>query len=200
MHATRLCRRSLLSCFPVERFISCVGERDGTVKFWNVTTQQAERTVRLLDTEDWPKNDRTWPIMALWSSGQLLTVGTVELLRLWNSTTGAAVGEFSRKKPLTVAFSRNSQSLAALYDNEGTLWNVTMRQVSSKFNGFSASAVAFSPDGRFLALGMTDGTVRLTNARPATAWAFETRSLSSLTFSADGSLLASGYKEGIVNI
>jgi WD40 repeat protein len=128
--------------------------------------------------------------MAFSPSGQLLAAGIDDSVTLWNTTTGAAVGDFPRETLCSFAFSPNGQILAVSTTDDVTLWNVSTTQVYSKLNLNYPTAVAFSPDERFLACGMLDATVMLFNARHATARDFAMPSVNLLTFSADGSLLA----------
>ena len=185
---------------------------DGTVRLWNLATQQAVGA---------PLPAPTGPLaivssMAFSPDGNLLAiVGDSGTVRLWNPTTRQAVGTLpadtgSVEGETSVAFSPDGKLLAIAGD-AGTvrLWNPATRQaVGAPFlavaNG-GLDGVAFSPDGRLLATADLAGYVQLWNratgqAVGAPLLAVTNGGLDGMAFSPDGKLLATAGGDGTVRL
>ncbi len=89
-------------------------------------------------------------VMAFSSDGKFLAVGFKELVRLWNTTTGAVINSFLDYGIECLSFSPNSRNLVFGDRYRVTLWNVDEKRGSTILNSNGASAVTFSPEGEFI--------------------------------------------------
>ncbi|MGR4851310.1 nSTAND1 domain-containing NTPase [Streptomyces sp. LARHCF252] len=145
--------------------------------------------------------------------------GTV---RLWDTTTGRALGEPLRlgtARVSAVAFAPADRNLLAATGDGGAvrLWDVRDRKRPRALGGPLVShdednvvSVAFAPDGRTLATAGDDGTVRLWNltdpahpaplGKPAEADGSDDGSVRAVAFAPEGRTLATAGYDGTVRM
>jgi WD40 repeat protein len=106
-----------------------------------------------------------------------------------------------------LAFSPDSQMLAAADSDEVRLWNVqhlTGAPIIITGDKWSLTAIAFSPQDGILAVSGTDAIVRLLSVATPNDVVGELRgrqsSVSALAFRPDGLVLASGNDGGVVTM
>ena len=173
------------------------GSIDGTIKLWDVTTQQT------IDTLE--GHMETVSSVAFSPDGTLASGdGTI---KLWDVTTQQTIDtlEGHTAGVGSVAFSPDGVTLASgSWDGTVKLWDVTTRQDIATLEGHTdaVSSVSFSPDGRTLASGSWDGTVKLWNVttRQSIVTLWHATPVGSVSFSLDGVTLASGSWDGTVKL
>ncbi|MGY1960773.1 WD40 repeat domain-containing protein [Nocardia gipuzkoensis] len=198
--------------FSRDQRILATSDRRGSVRLWNVATQQ--QIGRAL-TDGHSVN---FVAIAFSQDSQILATGGQEGVQLWNVATQQPIGQpfaySTQGGPQAVAFSPDSRTLATGYYN-GTvrLWNVATQQqvghpITVDADSFRVSSVAFSPDGQTLATGHQHG-VQLWNVATQqqighslifniTASAFD--SVDAVAFSPDGQTLATGHQSHTVRL
>ena len=176
------------------------GSWDGTVKLWDVATQQSFTTL----------DEHTSGISSVSFSrdGTLLASGSHDrTVRLWNVATrqNIAILDEHTGEVSSVSFSRDGTLLASgSHDRTVKLWDTATRQNIATFpHTAEILSVSFSRDGALLASGLWDGTVELWDV--ATRQSFttldeHTSGVSSVSFSRDGTLLASGSHDRTVKL
>jgi WD40 repeat protein len=125
------------------------------------------------------------------------------VIRLWEPTTGAPLGEMGCRGMATraLAFGADGRTLAALNGATLRVWDVPTRQevVRHKVGTKYLTALAFSPDGRTLATVGNDGTVRLwdTSAwQECAAFRWKAGRLQTVAFAPDGMRAAAAGSTG----
>ena len=174
------------------------GAYDGTVKLWDVTTQQNIATLRLEGSSTAFSSDGTILASGSWD-------GTV---KLWDIATqqNIATLEGHTAGINSVSFSLDGGPLASgSYDKTVKLWNVATRQSIATLEGHGGfvTSVSFSLDGGTLASGSYDKTVKLWNVATRQSIATlegHTEGISSVSFSLDGRTLASGSWDSTVKL
>jgi WD40 repeat protein len=140
-----------------------LGERDSTIKLWNLKTGQVIQTLRLQPTDG--------IVDTLWISSdgkRLASATTQNKLQLWDISTGRLIRTFVNENVnlnyrLPIQFSPNGQQLStADIDHSVKLWNATngARIVTLQGHSQGIQSVAFSPDGQTLASSSADHTVK----------------------------------------
>jgi WD40 repeat protein/serine/threonine protein kinase/tetratricopeptide (TPR) repeat protein len=138
----------------------------------------------------------------------VLTGGDDFKARLWDATSGAAVGPVL-EHPGTVhavAFSPDGKTLlTGCADSTARLWETaTARPIGSPIrNQGKVMAVAFSPDGKTFLTGCTDGTARLwdaTTGLPICPPLVHKNPVMSAAFRPDGKSLVIGCYDGTVSL
>ncbi|MFK8185283.1 MAG: NACHT and WD repeat domain-containing protein [Phormidesmis sp.] len=132
-------------------------------------------------------------------------------LRLWDSKTGASIGELATSHRLgvnSVAFSPNGKILVS-GSRDGTLqiWDVPtgepMGELLNNPTGIIQS-VAFSPDNKTFVSGGQGGVLRLWDAKTGMSinkpLKASESSISSVAFSPDGKTLVSGSSDGTLRL
>ncbi len=175
------------------------GSWDGTVKLWDVATQQSITTL----------DEHTSGVSAVSFSrdGTLLASGSHDrTVKLWDVATQQSIttldehtGEVS-----SVSFSRDGALLASgSWDGAVKLWDMATRQNIATFpHTAEVLSVSFSRDGMLLVSGLWDGTVELWDVatRQNIATLPHRAGVLSVSFSRDGALLASGSWAGTVKL
>lgn len=138
---------------------------DQTLKVWNLTTGELQRTIAL------DQSDGIAQTLLISPDGQRLATATNRnTIQLWDTQTGQLVrtmiDEAIDQRPgMPLAFSPDGQTLAtAAPDNRIQLWNARSGARIITLQGYTEALqdLAFSPDGQYLA--SSDGqTARLWN-------------------------------------
>jgi len=183
--------------FSPDGLTLAVGDNDGHVGLWNLTSRK--RTGTLIEGS---------PVesVAFSPNGQTLAVGdesgNVGLWNLMSGTRSAPLNEGSLVE--SVAFSPNGQTLA-VGDNDGHvgLWNPTTgARITALDEGSSVHSIAFNPNGQTLAAGDDRGHVGLWNLinelRDTTL--SEGSPVQSVTFNPSSQTLVVGDKAGGVGV
>ena len=174
------------------------GSWDGTVKLWDVMTQQDIATLR-------SEGDR----LSFSSDGETLATGSWDgTVKLWDVTTQQEIDTLPGHTDQvdSVSFSRDGSTLATgARDGTVKLWDVAARQEIDTLTGHTdqVDSVSFSSDGSTLATGSWDGTVKLWDV--ATHRNIGTlphgTGVNSVVFSpVDATLLATGARDGTVKL
>ena len=201
---------------PDGRTLAC-GNRDGTVGFWNIDTQQRITTLPpppVLRYKSWGWHPWRVESVAFSPNDKVLaTVGNTQIY-LWECISNGA--PWCQKAILTghtsfvssVAFSPDGSLIASgSGDHTIRIYNARSGQHKTTLTGHTryVSSVAFNPDGRTLASGSSDGTVRLwdvvTGEEKMTLTGHNPW-VTSVAFSPDGKTLASsgGWRDKSVRL
>ena len=184
---------------PVDATLAA-GSDDGTVKLWDVETQQDIGTL-----EGHTDGVRS---VAFSSDGRTLASGSDDgTVKLWDVETQQDIGtlEGHTDGVRSVAFSSDGRTLAS-GSNDGTvkLWDVGSRELVGTLEAHKNGviSVAFSPDGATLASGSWDGTIKLWDmgSRELVGTPAGHRKGVSVAFSPDGAALASGSWDGTIKL
>ncbi len=188
------------------------GSFDGTVRLWDVITDQQIGATLVGPTGV----DNEVNSVAFSPDGKVLAGGSDDAIWLWNVATHKQIGD-----PITghigiiesVAFSPDDKIFATgSFDGTVRLWDVATHQQIGKTIAVDTSAsldhavnsVAFSPDGKTLATGSDDHTVRLwgvaAQQQIGTPLTGHTGWVTSVAFSPDGKTLASGSADGTARL
>ncbi|WP_241245623.1 pentapeptide repeat-containing protein, partial [Candidatus Protofrankia datiscae] len=155
-----------------------VGEPDGTIRLWDITT--GHPIGRLTHPTDQTSPDRT-------TTSGATDRGTADRTGHSGTARGSAGGG---------AAGRDSTGRGSAGREDGAGHGGDGRDAA-------AMAIAFSPDGAALAVGRDDGTVRLSTiatGRQAGLLTGHIGAVRAVTFSPDGSLLATGGDDGTVRL
>jgi eukaryotic-like serine/threonine-protein kinase len=166
-------------------------EPAGAVALWNWSTGELLR-----------RFDEPGRALALSSDGGLLAVaGTNNVIRVWDTATGALVREWPENEPVwSLNFSPDGRSLlSAGWSSDVSLWKLDAPSpqilAGHQFHVWSA---AFSQDGATMATTSSDQTVRLWDAATLKQKAVlrgHDSEVWCVAFSPDGKLLATGGKD-----
>ncbi|MDB9446990.1 WD40 repeat domain-containing protein [Anabaena sp. CS-542/02] len=186
--------------FSPDGQILASGSDDGTIKLWDVATQ--EEIATLTGHSDSVNS------VAFSPDGRTLASGSWDDIKLWDVATQEEIATLTghSSSVYSVAFSRDGQTLASgSWDNTIKLWDVATQGSIATLTGHSGSvnSVAFSPDGRTLASGSDDGTIQLwdvaTQGSIATLTG-DSYGVNSVAFSPDGRTLASGSGDETIKL
>ena len=168
------------------------GNRDGTVRLWDVATATLLNTL-----------EHTGTISVAFSlDGTTIASGSLDTtVRLWDAATGSVLNTLEGHTDLvySVAFSPDGSTLAsASSDDTVRLWDVATATLLNTLEHTRVSSIAYSPDGTTIASGSWDTTVRLWDAATGTLknTLEHTGSIYSVAFSPDSATIASGLGVG----
>ena len=174
------------------------GSDDGTIKLWNLTTNQDVANLR--------GHYSTIDVVAFSNDGKILSSGSDDgTIKLWNLETNKEIATLSSHSGSIwfVAFSKNGKTLAsASSDYTIKLWNLDTNEEIATLNEHSdhVTVVSFSPDGKILASGSRDNTIKLwdleKNEMIATLEGHSS-TVTSLAFSDKNTLISSSYDNKI---
>ena len=174
---------------------------DGTIKLWDVATQQ------IIDTF----SEGYWGYVSpvLFSPDGTTIAANSTIFTPSGSNSTVKLWDVESRQKITILNTQNSAisfspdgaiiALGAASDGTITLWDVAIQQIIDTLEGHTTyiNSVSFSPDGSMLASNSSDGTIKL--------WDVTTRQIidtlrptaGSVSFSPDGNILASGSHQGI---
>lgn len=171
------------------------GTSDASVRVWNLAT----RTVTATLPHDQPVTSVAWD-----GTGRIAAADADGSVALWRMP-GPVLR--TRNASDSVAYSPDGKTIA-VGGSSLQLWNAARHalvRVMPLPGGMFVNSTAFSPDGTRIALAVSDGTVRVVDARtlkPVTAplRASGTGTAESVAFGHDGSLLAAGGDDGYLRL
>ena len=184
----------------VDATLLAAGSRDGTVKLWDVVTQQDIATFR---------HTSGVHSVSFSSDGAILATGSWDgTVKLWDVTTQQDIATLKvyTEGITSVAFSSDEVTLATgSHDGTVKLWDVeTERDIATFRHTSGVHSVSFSSDGAILATGSWDRTVKLWDvATRQNIATFEehTAEVNSVVFSpVDPTLLATGSSDSTVKL
>ena len=139
--------------------VVAAGLWDGTIKLWDIATQQNIGTL--------PGHTKRVTSVAFSRDGTTLASGSHdETVKLWNVATGANFADLRHTaRVISVAISSDGVVAAGLWDGTIKLWDVATQQniATLEEHTDSVTSVSFSRDGTILASGSYDRTVKLWN-------------------------------------
>ncbi|KHN94141.1 wd-repeat protein [Metarhizium album ARSEF 1941] len=170
----------------------------------------SEDTTRLLDVEDWTRQDaqqshrgRVTDVVVSADKTVAATASSDRDIRVWDIESGECLQRLRGHKDAvrSVAFSPDGHCLAsASGDKTVRVWDLKTGEALHTWKGHAAAVrcVAFSPDGRMVASSSEDRTVRLWTVETGASVPIKGQSESQLciAFSDDGKTLASINKDG----
>lgn len=130
------------------------GNSDGSVKIWNTSNGQLERTLR-------HQVDASASSVAISRDGSRLLSGGGPL-KLWATATGQLIRTFGEGSPIAIS-PDGTRALSANADSAIKLWNIGTGELVRAFASQRAlvNSVAFSPDGGRIISGNEDGTFKI---------------------------------------
>ena len=191
--------------FSSDEATLATGSWDGTVKLWDVATQQNIATLG-------PRGDTVHSV-AFSPDGTTLASGVGNTVELWDVSTQQSIATLGPRGNTvhSVAFSPDGTTLASgSWDGTVELWDVATQQSIATLEGHAGpvDSVAFSSDEVTLAAGSWDALVKLwdvaTQQNIATlehaSRVGYTFRVPSVSFSPDGAILATGSWDGTVKL
>ena len=190
--------KGVSSTFSRDGSLLASGSFDGTVKLWDVGTQEYIATLE-------GHTDAIWSL-SFSPDGSLLATGSSDsTVKLWNVQTQESIAtlEGHRWEVTSVSFSPDGSLLASESFGTIKLWDVgTQENIVTLEGGFALFSP--EPDGTLLAFLSGDGiklwdvgiqeNIATLEGHTDVAWSVR------LSFSLDGSLLASGSSDGTIQL
>lgn len=164
-----------------------MGTIENTVLLWNRSTQKIERTITL-------NNARQLLDVVISPDKQMLAVGTLNGVHVFNLSTGEPMMSLPGDHLITLSFSPDSQVLALPSEdlNLVRLWDMRSRRELAILEN-DAYEASFSADGSHLVC-ISAGQVAIWNLRessPPVQFAALEKGVNNLLFSPDGQLFSS---------
>ena len=189
---------------PDGRRLAC-GCTDGTVRMWNLLTEQEPTVFR-------GHGSVVTSVTFSPDGGRLATGSWDKTVRVWHPSTGEELLRLEHPVGVnSVDFSPDGRRLAAgcayhLFTGKTVhVWDATKGAELLVLRGHehAVASVAFSPDGTRLVSGSEDQTVRIWDASTGDALTVlrdHTGRVKTVAFSPDGTILASGGKDKTVRV
>ncbi len=174
---------------------------DGTIKFWNLTSGEEQRTLT--------GHGSLVAAVAYSPDGQLLaSAGWDRNVRIWDAKSGAEIATLTGHdgRVRSVAFSPDGRTLvSAGDDNHIRVWDVaTRRAVRLPLTGHTGTvfSLAVAPEGTTLYSGSGDKTIRVwdwSSRQCLATWPAE-HEVYALKLSPDGQTLAAAQPRGTIRL
>ena len=175
------------------------GDKDGTIKFWNLQGQQ--------ERQSFPTNAQLTSV-ALSQDGQKIVSSSNDgKISLWNLQGKQERQPFPTNAGAikSLALSPDNQKiLGGTEDGKMYLWNLQGKQLQKPFEGHldAVNSVAFSQDGKQIVSGGEDGTVRLWNLNGIWTESFQVYGpqITGVTFTPDNKRIISSDSKGRIQL
>ena len=178
--------------------LMAIGDMLGTVKVLNAKNAPGQRVIASCND---PINR-----VCVSNDGSLAAVlprnRTVEIRRLNDGATVAAMASYSLPGGVDAAFSPDAKRIAVVLDVFAPMvWDVQRQEVLATFMGHEGpvNCIAFSPDGTRVVTGSWDDTARIWDAATGSellSLSGHSDSINDVTFSDDGTLIATASEDG----
>lgn len=187
-------------CFSPDGQTIAVGDSNGNIYLWNITTTQ------LLTTFEGHKG-WVWSVVFSPDGKMLASSGTDRSVRLWDVENGQCLQVLTDHKGCvwSINFSADGQRLASGSEDQTVrLWNL-QGQCLHVLQGHTQSvyAVHFAPDQQTLASSSHDTTIRIWDVSSGNCLNVlqgHTSGVRCVRYSPDGQLLASGGHDGSIRL
>ena len=144
-------------CFSCDGTLLFSGDRDGTLKIWDLRTQQMQSSLT-------GHTDQVYSV-AMHPQGQILASSSADgTVKLWDIATRELIHTLRghSDQAISVRFSADGTLASSGSDATICLWDVqTGRLIQRLSHGHWVRAIAFSPNGRTLLSGCGDYSIKL---------------------------------------
>jgi WD40 repeat protein len=180
------------------------GHDNGTVRFWDVTTQRLVGEIEVAP--------RAFPVSAIAFSPRgdwVATAGEDRIVRVWDTTTHKQVSELishTDRIPALAWSPDGSLLVSAGWDRSARVWRLPQSDPVMLLNSHAdlVHSLTFSPDGAFLACADSDFDIHLwsdpVRGERAAVLRGHTDEVRCLAFSPDGTKLASAGSDRVIHM